>query len=86
MSAARSFRDLRVYQLARTAAREVFELSRMDPTWRSIGGMVGRMIDRAADFCKYASDTDFRGTVMEGPLTIDEMLFDGLDDQQETNA
>jgi hypothetical protein len=49
----------------------------MDATWRSIGGMVGRMIDRAADFCKYASDTDYRGTVMEGPLSIDEMLFDG---------
>ena len=152
MSAARSFRDLRVYQLARSAASEVLEVSkgfpreeryaltdqirrsaratkamiaeawarrrykavfinkldealgeasetqswlddaldsgyididqfkRMDATWRSIGGMVGRMIDRAADFCKYASDTDYRGTVMEGPASLDEALFNDLDD------
>jgi hypothetical protein len=63
MNAARSFRDLRVYQLARTAAREVFEASK---GFRARGAI--------------------RGTVMEGPLSIDEMLFDGLDDQQETNA
>ena len=31
MSAAKSFRDLRVYQLARAAAREVFEVSRSFP-------------------------------------------------------
>jgi four helix bundle protein len=158
MGAARSFRDLRVYQLARTAAGEIFEVSkgfpreerydltdqirrsarttkamiaetwarrrykavfinkldealgepsetqswlddaldsgyidlaefsRMDATWRAIGGMVGRMIDRAADFCKYASDIDYRGKVEEGPLGIDDMPFDGLDDEQETNA
>jgi four helix bundle protein len=152
MSVARSFRDLRVYQLARSAASEVFEISkgfpleerfaltdqirrsaratkamiseawarrrykavfinkldealgeasetqswlddaldsgylnidqfsRMDATWRSIGGMIGRMIDRAADFCKYASDTDYRGTVMEGPASLDKALLDDLDD------
>jgi four helix bundle protein len=154
MSAARSFRDLRVYQLARSAASEVFEVgkgfpreeryaltdqirrsaratkamvaeawarrrykavfinkldealgeasetqswlddaldsgylnidqfTRMDATWRSIGGM----IDRAADFCKYASETDYHGTVMEDPLNMDEMLFDGLDDERATNG
>jgi four helix bundle protein len=158
MGAARSFRDLRVYQLARTSAQEVFEVSkrfpreerhaltdqirrsaratkamiaeawarrrykavfinkldealgeasesqswlddaldsgyidlaefsRMDAAWRSIGGMVGRMIDRAADFCKYAADTDYRGTVMEGPLNTDETFLDGLEGEQETNA
>jgi four helix bundle protein len=65
---------------------DIAEFSKMDATWRSIGGMIGRMIDRAADFCKYASDTDYRGTVMEGPLGIDEMLFDGLDDEPNTNG
>jgi four helix bundle protein len=152
MSAARSFRDLRVYQEARSAANEVFavskgfpseeryaltdqirrsaratkamiaeawarrrykavfinkldealgeasetqswlddaldssyldvdQFSRMDETWRKIGGMLGRMIDRAADFCKYASDTDYRGTVMEEPLALDDALFDHLED------
>jgi four helix bundle protein len=152
MSAAKSFRDLRVYQLARSAAGEVFEVSKsfpreeryaltdqirrsaratkamiseawarrrykavfinkldealgeasetqswlddaldsgyldseqfgkMDARWRSIGGMLGRMIDRAADFCKYASDTDYRGIVMEGPASFDEVLFDDVDE------
>jgi four helix bundle protein len=132
MNVARSFRDLRVYQLARSAAGEIFQLSkvfpreeryaltdqirrsaratkamiveawarrrykavfinklnealgeanetqswlddafdagyvtfddfeRMDSVWRAIEGMLGRMIDRAADFCKYPSDTDYR--------------------------
>jgi len=132
MNVARSFRDLRVYQLARSAAGEIFQLSkgfpreeryaltdqirrsaratkamiveawarrrykavfinklnealgeanetqswlddafdagyvtfddfeRMDGVWRAIEGMLGRMIDRAADFCKYPSDTDYR--------------------------
>jgi len=152
MSAARSFRDLRVYQLARSAVSDIFEISKgfpreeryaltdqirrsaratkamiaeawarrrykavfinkldealgeasetqswlddaldsgyldtdqfskMDAAWRSIGGMIGRMIDCAADFCKYASDTDYRGTVMEGPVSLDEALLDDLDD------
>jgi four helix bundle protein len=152
MNAAKSFRDLRVYQLARSAAGEIFQItkgfpreeryaltdqirrssratkamiaeawarrrykavfinkldealgeasetqswlddaldsgyldndqfSKMDAAWRSIGGMVGRMIDRAADFCKYASDTDYRGTVMEGPNNSDDVFFDDLDD------
>jgi hypothetical protein len=51
---------------------DIDQFLRMDATSRSIGGMVGRMIDRAADFCKYASDTDHRGTVMEGPINLDE--------------
>ena len=152
MSAARTFRDLRVYQLARSGAKEVFaiskgfpreeryaltdqirrsaratkamiaeawarrrykavfinkldealgeasetqswlddaldssyldaeQFSRMDETWRKIGGMLGRMIDRAADFCKNASDTDYRGMVMEGPLTLDDAFFDHSED------
>jgi four helix bundle protein len=151
MSVARSFRDLRVYQLARTAAREVFEASKdfprekryaltdqirrsaratkamiaeawarrrykaffiskldealgeasetqswlddaldagyldadqfekMDAHWRSIGGMIGRMIDRAGDFCKYAADTDYRGTVMEESNAWGEAFFYELD-------
>src|ERR1700747_3539210 len=152
MSIARSFRDLRVYQLARSAAGEVCDVSkgfpreeryaltdqirrsaratkamiaeawarrrykavfinkldealgeasetqswlddaldsgylnidqfsRMDAALRSVGGMIGRVIDRAADFCKYASDTDYRGTVREGPASLDEELLDDLDD------
>ena len=132
MNVAKSFRDLRVYQLARAAAGEIFQVSksfpreeryaltdqirrsaratkamtieawsrrrykavfidkldealgeasetqswlddafdagyinfddfeRMDTVWRSIEGMLGRMIDRAAAFCKYASDPDYR--------------------------
>jgi len=139
MSAARSFRDLRVYQLARAAAAEIFKASKsfpreerysltdqirrasratkaliseawarrrykavfinkidealgeasetqswlddahdcgyidsaqfekMDCDWRSIGAMLARMIDRASDFCKYSSDTDYRGMIMEEP-------------------
>jgi hypothetical protein len=37
----------------------------MDGDWHSIAAMLARMIDRASDFCKYASDRDFRGTTME---------------------
>jgi four helix bundle protein len=150
MSVARSFRDLRVYQLARSAAGEVFDVSKgfpreeryaltdqirrsaratkamiaeawarrrykavfinkldealgeasetqswlddafdsgylkaeqhekLDSSWRLIGGMPGRMIDRASDFCKFASNTDYRGTVMEGSTNSNEVLFDEL--------
>ena len=149
MSAAKSFRDLRVYQLARAAAGEIFEASKsfpreerysltdqirrssratkamiseawarrrykavfinkidealgeasetqswlddaldcghldaaqfekMDGDWRSITAMRARMIDRASDFCKYSSDTDYRGTTMEEPrIWQDEILGD----------
>jgi hypothetical protein len=44
--------------------------------WRSIGGMLGRMIDRASDFCKYDSDTDYRGIVMEEQSGWDDALID----------
>jgi four helix bundle protein len=139
MGVARTFRDLRVYQLARAAAGDVFEASKnfppeerysltdqirrsscatkamiseawarlrykavfvskidealgeatetqswlddafdcgyldsaqfekMDADWRSVGAMLARMIDRASDFCKNSSDTDYRGMVMEEP-------------------
>src|SRR6266446_7337333 len=139
MGVARTFRDLRVYQLARAAADEIFEASKsfpheerysltdqirrssratkamiseawarrrykavfvskidealgevtetqswlddaldcgyldstqfkkMDADWRSIGAMLARMIDRASDFCKYSSDTDYRGMTIEDP-------------------
>ena len=139
MGVARTFRDLRVYQLARAAAAEVFKASKnfppeerysltdqirrssraakamiseawarrrykavfvskidealgeatetqswlddafdcgyldstqfekMDADWRSVGAMLARMIDRASDFCKYSSDTDYRGMILEEP-------------------
>ena len=38
---------------------------KMDADWSSIGAMLARMIDRASDFCKYSSDTDYRGMIME---------------------
>jgi four helix bundle protein len=151
MSAAKSFRDLRVYQLARAAASEVFEASKsfprdercslvdqirrsscatkaiiaeawarrrykavfinkidaalgeasetqswlddafdcgyidsaqfekMDGDWRSIGAMLARMSDRASDFCKYASDTNYRGTTSEDPLSWSDEIGDESD-------
>ena len=33
---------------------------KMERDWLSIASMLARMIDRASDFCKYASDTDYR--------------------------
>jgi len=32
----------------------------LDALFQRIGAMLNRMIDRAHDFCKYASDTDYR--------------------------
>ena len=32
----------------------------MQEKYRSVGGMIGRMIDRAADFCANDPDTDYR--------------------------
>jgi len=55
MGVAKSFRDLRVYQLA-------------------------RVIDRADDFCKYSSDTDYRGIVKEEPSKTDDSFFGKLDE------
>jgi four helix bundle protein len=44
------------------------QFEKMDAEWRSIGAMLARMIDRAADFCKNPSDTDYRtGRVQEDP-------------------
>jgi hypothetical protein len=39
------------------------------------------MIDRADDFCKYSSDTDYRGIVKEDPLQADDSFFDALDEK-----
>ena len=60
-------------------AIEQFE--RMDQDWSSITSMLARMIDRAADFCKYSSDTDYRGIVNEEPLTTDDLFFAELDEK-----
>ena len=43
------------------------QFEKMDADWHSIGAMLARMIDRASDFCKNSSDTDYRGTIMEEP-------------------
>jgi hypothetical protein len=58
MSVAQSFRDL----------IDSVQFEKMDSDWRSIGAMLARMSDRASDFCKYPSDTNYRGTTMEEPL------------------
>jgi four helix bundle protein len=149
MGVAKSFRDLRVYRLARKAVTEIFEVTkdfprhelteqvrrsaratkaliaegwarrryraafiskidealgeatetqswldevldrdylapeqfkRMDDDWSAITSMLARMIDRAADFCKYSSDTDYRGIVNEEPLKADDSFFAELDE------
>jgi four helix bundle protein len=36
------------------------QFKKMERDWLSIASMLARMIDRASDFCKYASDTDYR--------------------------
>jgi four helix bundle protein len=144
MGVAKSFRDLRVYQLARKAVAEVFEVTEnfpsaekyqlidqirrcsratkaliaegwarrryepafiskidealgeatenqswlddaldrgylaleqfesLDNDWSAITSMLARMMDRASDFCKYSSDTDYRGIINEEPLIADE--------------
>ena len=36
------------------------QFEKMERDWRSIASMLARMIDRASDFCKYASDADYR--------------------------
>jgi len=37
----------------------------LDDRYQVIGGMLSRMIDRADDFCKQASTTDYRSVVRE---------------------
>ena len=41
------------------------EFEKMDNDWNSITAMLSRMIDRASDFCKYSSATDYRETAQE---------------------
>ena len=36
------------------------QFKKMERDWLSIASMLARMIDRASDFCKYASGTDYR--------------------------
>lgn len=36
------------------------QFEKMEGDWLSIASMLARMIDRASDFYKYASDTDYR--------------------------
>jgi four helix bundle protein len=36
------------------------QFRKMERDWLSIASMLARMIDRASDFCKYRSDTDYR--------------------------
>jgi four helix bundle protein len=41
------------------------EFRRLDAQWSSVGAMLARMIDRASDFCKNASETNYRGVSEE---------------------
>ena len=41
------------------------EFEKMDNDWNSIAAMLSRMIDRASDFCKHSSATDYRSTAQE---------------------
>jgi hypothetical protein len=51
------------------------QFNKMDADWSGITSMLSRMIDRAGDFCKYSSDTDYRGIVNEEPLTTDDSFL-----------
>jgi four helix bundle protein len=57
------------------------QFKRMDDEWSAIASMLARMIDRAADFCKYSTDTDYRGIVNEEPLMADDSSFAELDEK-----
>ena len=59
-------------------ASERFE--EMDNDWSSITAMLARMIDRASDFCKYSSDTDYREIVNEESSTAEDLYFVDLDE------
>jgi four helix bundle protein len=52
----------------------------MDNDWSSITAMLARMIDRASDFCKYSSDTDYREIVNEEPSTAGDLYVADLDE------
>ncbi len=48
------------------------EFDASDASFRSVSAMLARMIDRAGDFCKNASDTDYRSVDprdSESPIT-----------------
>jgi len=57
------------------------QFRKMDDDWSEITSMLSRMIDRADDFCKYSSDTDYRGIVKEDPLQADDSFFNALDEK-----
>jgi four helix bundle protein len=42
------------------------QFEKMEQDWPSIASMLARMIDRAPDFCKFASDADHR--TVRGPM------------------
>lgn len=52
----------------------------MDNDWSAITAMLARMIDRASDFCKYSSDTDYREIVNEEPSTAEDSYLANLDE------
>jgi four helix bundle protein len=59
-------------------ASERFE--EVDNDWSSITAMLARMIDRASDFCRYSSDTDYREIVNEESSTAEDLYFVDLDE------
>ena len=50
------------------------EFAKMDNDWNSIAAMLSRMIDRASDFCKYSSATDYRSTAQEEPQAWNQVV------------
>ena len=55
------------------------QFENMDNDWSSNTAMLARMIDRASDFCKYSSDTDYREVINEEPLIAEDLSFGDLD-------
>ena len=55
------------------------QFENMDNDRSSITAMLARMIDRASDFCKYSSDTDYREIINEEPLIAEDLSFGDLD-------
>ena len=47
------------------------EFNDLNGRYHAIGGMLSRMIDRAADFCKYSPATDYRSVTRD----VAESLF-----------
>jgi hypothetical protein len=43
--------------------------------------MLSRMIDRASDFCKYSSATDYRSTAQEESEVWDQVFTSDPDEQ-----